>query len=661
MYIIVKLLNRNLKNLTYKLPQDFNSNNLIGSLVKVPLKNKIELAYVENIILNKDYNFTVKEVLEKELIPEDRYYNNFIEYLSYYYAVDKRYFFKKIQNFLKEKELKENLITENLKDQNIILTKEQENIVKNIAPNIIKNIYSVNLIHGVTGSGKTEVYKKLIVTAILNNKSVLILLPEISLAIEFYNIFKKEINLENSNFSIYSFHSATKSKEKDSLWQELNNNKNLIIIGVQLPIFLPISNLGLIIIDEEHDINFQSKKHPRINSKEASLIRAKICNIPVILGSATPSVSSLYNAEKLNWPVFNLSKRFFGDFAKIKIVKLTENKNRKNFWITNQLEKEIKIRLEKKEQIIIFLNRRGYSFFIQCKECSEIPTCINCSVSLTLHNKLDKNKNRLNVLICHYCNYFIKEPENCLKCKSSFIKKGIGTQQVVNILSKIFKDAKIARADLDSTVNKKKWQEVIDKFNLNQIDILVGTQTITKGYNFKNVTLVGILWADVNLSVPFYNSAEIALQQLIQVSGRAGRRAKESLVVIQTMITHKIYDFINEVDYKDFYNYEIQNRILLNYPPYSRFAEIEIKHSNLEIINKEVDIIAKELNLYNIKNHLNVNILGPVSPLINLIKNINIYKIYLKSQNIHNLIKIFNSIDKYKYKSQIFFTPNPLN
>lgn len=661
MYIIVKLLNRNLKKLTYKLPADLKLNdNILGSLVRVPLKNKVEIGYIEDVISKVDSKFIVREVIKKELLPEDKYYNDFIRYLSYYYAVDKTYFFKKIQNFLKEKELKEDInYIEEKKDLNIILTEEQENIIKSITPNIIKNKYSVNLIHGVTGSGKTEIYKRLIISAILNNKSALILLPEISLAIEFYNIFKKEIILKD--FNIYSFHSATKAQEKKALWQDLNNNKNLIIIGVQLPILLPISNLGLIIIDEEHDINFQSKKHPRINSKEASLIRAKISNIPIVLGSATPSITSLYNADKLNWSIFNLNKRIFGNFAKIKLVKLNEEKNRKNFWITKELENEIRIRLDKKEQIIIFLNRRGYSFFIQCKECADIPTCINCSVSLTVHNKIDKNKNKLNVLICHYCNYFIKEPDNCLKCKNSFIKKGIGTQQVVNILNKIFTDAKIVRADLDATVNKKKWKDIVDKFNLNQIDILVGTQTITKGYDFKNVTLVGVLWADINLGIPFYNAAEITLQQLIQVSGRAGRRAQESLVIIQTMLNHKIYDFINEINYKDFYNYEIQNRILLNYPPYYRFAEIEIKNSDLKIINLEVENLSKELNLYTIKNSLNIIILGPVSPPVNLIKNINIYKIYLKSKDIHSLIKLFNSIDKYKYKSQIFFTPNPLN
>lgn len=672
MYLIVKILNKSLPKLTYKVPAHYNINNLpIGSLVRVPLRNKNEIGYIENIIFNLDNNnnFVIKEIINNEVLPNDKTFSNFIKYLSNYYAIEPIYFFNKLQKFLKEKELKENILLDyNDKNSNnhidIELTPEQKYIVDKINPDIIKSKYSPNLIYGVTGSGKTEIYKQLIISAIKNNKSVIMLLPEVSLAIEFYNIFKAQLKIDGTKFNIYSFHSATGVKEKRLLWQDLNDNKNLIIIGVQLPILLPISNLGLIIIDEEHDINFQAKRHPKINAKEASLIRAKISNIPIILGSATPSIASLYSAQKLSWPIFELKNRFCGNLAKIKLIKLSENKNRKNFWITKELEQEIYNRLNKKEQVIIFINRRGYSFFIQCKDCGYIPNCLNCSVSLTVHNKTDKNHNKFNALICHYCNYFIKEPEKCLNCgalENSLIKKGIGTQQVVNILNKIFIKAKIARADLDSTINKKKWQEIIDKFNNNQIDILVGTQTITKGYNFKNVTLVGLLWADINLGIPFYNSAETTLQQLIQVSGRAGRQSPESLVIIQTMLNHKIYDFINEIDYKKFYDYEIQNRILLNYPPYSRFAEIEVKNPNLNLLETEIEHIAQIIHQYNIENNLNINILGPVAPPINMIKNINIYKIYLKSQDFNNLIKLFNIINKKEYTSQIFFTPNPLN
>ncbi len=677
MYIIVKILNRSLPKLTYKIPKNFDFNhNILGSIVRVPLKNSIEMAFVEDIIsdmqdYDKDNKFIIREIINQEALPADKYFNIFINQLAQYYAIDSTYFFKKIQSFLKESNNKDtsnkipNEIDKTLdKHTKIELTKEQTDIVNKIIPDIINNRFSPNLIYGVTGSGKTEIYKELIIKTVKNNKSTIILLPEVSLAIEFYNLFKAQLKIESCDFAIYSFHSATGVKEKRQLWQDLNKNRTLIIIGVQLPIFLPISNLGLIIIDEEHDTNFQSKKHPRINSKEASLMRAKISNIPIVLGSATPSISSLYNAQKFAWQIHKLKNRFAGKFAKIELVKLSEKKNRKNFWITTELEKAIKDRLHKKEQIIIFMNRRGYSFFVQCKECGHIPNCINCSVSLTLHNKIDKNNNQVNILICHYCAYFIKEPNNCSKCnsgKDSLIKKGIGTQQIVNILNKIFINAKIARADLDTTVNKKKWQDIINKFNNNEIDILVGTQTITKGYDFKNVTLVGLLWADINLGLPVYNCAEVTLQQLIQVSGRAGRQTQESLVIIQTMLNHKIYDFINETNYIKFYDYEIQNRILLNYPPYGRFAEIEIKNKDLKLIKLEVDHIEQVINKYNTENNLNVTILGPILPPVNIIKNINIYKIYLKSPHINNLLKLFNSIDKNKYKSYIFFTPNPLN
>lgn len=666
MYIQVKLLNRALPTLTYKVPESWDINNLIGSFVKVPLKNQTEIAYIEDITykISSTINFSIKEAHSIEIIPKDRLYNSFVKQLSSYYAINYIYFFKRIYQFLKEKELKESIELNNklTKIDSIKLTKEQQYIFNKIEPNIVNNKYYPSLIYGVTGSGKTEIYKQLIISAIEQNKSVLLLLPEVSLAIEFYNLLKLQLP---ENFIIYGFHSATSIKEKRLLWHDLNQNKNLIIIGVHLPILLPINNLGLIIVDEEHDTNFQSQKHPKINVKEASLLRAKIYNIPIVMGSATPSITSLYNAEKFGWEIFELKERFAGNFPKIQLVKLNENKNRKNFWITKELEKEIAIRLEKKEQIIIFINRRGYSFFIQCKECSNIPTCINCSVSLTVHNKKDKiNKNIQNLLICHYCTYFIEEPKSCIKCnkkEDSLIKKGIGTQQIVTILEKLFPTAKIARADLDSTVNKKNWQQIMQKFNTNEIDILVGTQTITKGYNFKNVTLVGLLWADINLGLPFYNAAEVTLQQLIQVSGRAGRQSKDSLVIIQTMLEHKIYNYINETEYRNFYEYEIKNRALLRYPPYIRFAEIEIKNKDAELIENEIDLISQDISNYILKNNLKTIMLGPVEPPVSMIKNVHIRKIYLKCHEINNLIKIFMSIEKDQYKSQIFFTPNPLN
>ncbi len=291
---------------------------------------------------------------------------------------------------------------------------------------------------------------------------------------------------------------------------------------------------------------------------------------------------------------------------------------------------------------------------MQCKSCGLIPSCTNCSVSLTLH----ENKK----LICHYCNYSIPEPTKCSKCgarDSDLIKKGIGTQQIVKILQSIFPGTVIERADMDTTTNKKRWQETMANFSAEKIQILVGTQTITKGYHFPKVTLVGILWADINLGIPFYNAAEVTLSQLIQVAGRAGRQSNDSQVIVQSMIDHPIYNYLSEVNYKQFYEHEIKIREKINYPPIIKLAEIEIRCNNMDIIEKESDCIADFIIDYATKNNKEILVLGPAEPPVQKIKNIFIRKIYLKSKNIINLISAYNSINKKYYKSSIFFVPNP--
>ena len=407
-------------------------------------------------------------------------------------------------------------------------------------------------------------------------------------------------------------------------------------------------------IDEEHDIGFQEKKHPRVNTKEAALLRAQLSSIPLIAGSATPSISSLYNVEQRGWHTFSLTKRFSGAFPTVRVIKLTEQKQRRYFWFSKELEEAIKAQLLKKEQTIIFLNRRGFSFFIQCKSCGFIPQCVHCSVSLTLHND--------NKLLCHYCAYTIPVLEACTQCNAgTFLKKGIGTQQVVTLLEKMFPHASIARADLDTTVNKKQWTQTLKDFEEGRTDILVGTQTITKGYHFPKVTLVGILWADINLSIPYYNAAEVTLQQLIQVSGRAGRQSADSMVIVQTMINHPLFQFITEQHYPQFYHTELKNRRLVNYPPCVRFAEIELKHEDEAVVIKEAALMAHEINSFIERGKKKMVLLGPSEPPVQKIKNIWSRKIYLKALTMQEILAAYASINKSAFKSLIGFTPNPLS
>jgi primosomal protein N' (replication factor Y) len=430
-------------------------------------------------------------------------------------------------------------------------------------------------------------------------------------------------------------------------------------VGVHLPVTLPCANLGLIIIDEEHETGYQEKKHPKIHTKEAALMRASLYQIPLVLGSATPSLTTLHNVHTKGWKLFELTKRFAGSFPTLQHVLLTDKRQRRSFWISTALEQAIKDRLLKREQVIIFLNRRGFSLFVQCKACSFTFMCPNCSVSLTLHGT--------NRLTCHYCGLHQTLPATCPQCQEKedqFLKKGIGTQQVVTVLQKLFPMANIGRADLDASSRKTAWKQTLSDFEAGKIDIMVGTQTITKGYHFPRVTLVGIIWADLSLNFPIYNATEMALQQIVQVAGRAGRASfyKEPTqsdstqknisqgesssnecssndmsfntlshgdisqsevssktispghVIIQSMIDHPIFAYTREETYKKFYDHEMAARKMAGYPPFMRLAEIEIKHSREETVDRDAHSLGQKLMSQKRVLGLEVFILGPAKP-----------------------------------------------
>jgi len=662
MFIQVKLLKGFQKKLTYKIPDKWKNLNLVGKIVKVPIRTQITAAIVLKQFskLQENENFEIKEAKSLEPFPKDNHYPAFIKKMAQYYQVENFHFLKRIRSFLNQTKGKVNTdltaidsrrANDIKKKTNVTLTEEQKKAAKFLSEKIIKKIYQPTVLHGVTGSGKTEIYKKLILTAIGDKKSVILLLPEITLAIQFNKLMKQQLPC---NINICSFHSGITVKDKKIAWQLLIQQKPMVIIGVHIPILLPIANLGLIIIDEEHESGYQEKRHPKVNTKDAAIIRAYINKIPILLGSATPSLSSLHNVKTKNWKFLQLKKRFSGNFPEIKTVFLSDKKCRRNFWISQELENSIRIRLIKKEQTIIFLNRRGFSFFVQCKECSFIFECPNCSVSLTLHKD--------SILRCHYCDYEIVQPKACPKCKKEkFIKKGIGTQQVVTILQKTFPKAVIGRADLDTTTKKKLWQKTMQEFEEGKIDILVGTQTIAKGFHFPRVTLVGILWADLNLHFPIYNATETTLQQLIQVAGRAGRNHEKSEVIVQAISDHEIFEYLNETNYLKFYANEIQKRKFLGYPPYKRLVEIELKNANENTIEKEAADIATNFITKVTNEKFKIQVLGPAKPPVSKIKNTHIRKIYIKGANIKEIAALFDEIDKDFYTSNIFFTPNPLN
>lgn len=650
MYAQIRLLNGFPNALTYAIPPGLSCP--IGTIVRVPLRNKtVSGLVVQTYDQIAKTSYQIKEIIDREIFPHDQQYMPFINRLASYYQIDPMLLIQRIRQFLHQKhtEARETELLEHLPHQKVILTEEQQAVVQFIQPYITQPQYTPALLHGITGSGKTEVYKELMMQATAQGKTSLFLLPEVALALRFEHLLRAQLP---STMPVHGFHSATSAKEKRMLWNMLLEEKPCVIVGVHLPVLLPIPKLGIIIIDEEHDLGYHEKKHPKIHTKEAALLRAQQANIPILLGSATPSTGSLYSVTKKQWHFFQLKKRFAGSLPKITTVILPQDAQRKSFWISRALEKAIADRLEKKEQCIIFLNRRGYSFFVQCGSCSFIFSCQTCSVSLTFHQP--------HALHCHYCGYNQKISQACPTCATSsesFITKGIGTQQVVNILQDLFPKAIIARADLDTTSKKKSWHETVQKFEQKEIDILVGTQTITKGYHFPSVTLVGLLWADINLHFPFYHAAETTLQQIIQVAGRAGRASHDSEVIIQSMIDHPIFAHVNEQSYPMFYEQEIVKRKTVGYPPAMRFAEIELKHTDEEIIEKEADRLATTLLETGLQ--LKVQVLGPAKPPVYKIKNTHSRKIYLKSAQISDIIALFRSINKDTFESAIYFTPNP--
>lgn len=647
MFIKVKTLSYFKEPVLYSVPKEWTTLPVPGTVITVPMRNKT-ISGIVTEVLNKKPNvpFEIREAAKIQAFPNDPFYFSFTQKLADYMQVSDIEFLKRVQSFFKHKPEAVPLTeAEQTSDtQKVMLTSEQQAVVDYIAPQIITPTFCPTVLHGVTGSGKTEVYKKLIAQSFLQNKTTILLLPEVALAVQFERILKEQLS---SDIPIVSFHSATSAKNRKLLWANLLNKKPQLIIGVHLPILLPLPNLGLIIIDEEHEVGYQEKKHPKVNSKDAALMRAQLHGIPIILGSATPSLTTLHNVKTRGWKLFQLKKRFAGAFPKVHFVNLLDKKQRKNFWLSEKLLNALKLQLQKKEQTLLFLNRRGVSFFVQCKSCSFVFCCKSCSVSLTPHADIS--------LRCHYCGHKEQQPMRCPECKDTeFLNKGIGTQQIVTILKKLLPSARVARADLDTTINRTTWQKTLKAFEGQKLDILVGTQTITKGYHFPNVTLVGILWGDINLNFPVYNAQETTLQQLVQVAGRAGRMHPESSVIVQSMNNHPVFEYVNELDYLKFYEQEIKERKEVNYPPLTRFAEIELKHSNEKTVETESTQLVFEL-----MNNETIQVLGPAQPPVAKIKKVFSRKLFIKSQSFVFIKNAYASINHKEYKSRLYFTPNP--
>lgn len=475
------------------------------------------------------------------------------------------------------------------------------------------------LLHGVTGSGKTEVYIKLITNVLAQGNQVLFLLPEIALTTQIVFRLKK---IFGNNLGVY--HSKYSDNERVEVWKGIKNGTINIVVGVRSSIFLPFDNLGLIIIDEEHESSYkQYDPAPRYNARDAALMLARLHHAKTLLGSATPSLESYYNCKENKWQLVELFQRFSD--AKMPDIQLVEIKNKKsnpevNNDFSETLVNEIKNAIHKKEQVILFQNRRGYSPYICCESCGFVPDCKSCAVSLTFH--LQKGD-----LKCHYCGHTERVPQRCPQCGGSkFITVGFGTQKIEEDIQLILPKARVQRMDLDTTRSKYGYQKIIHAVENEEVDILVGTQMVTKGLDFEKVSLVGVFDIDRMLHFPDFRSHERVFQLLTQVAGRAGRKLTNGLVLIQTsQINHPIFLKIIENNYKELYSEEIYEREKFIYPPFSRIIKIIIKDKNKSL----ADDVALTLS-NNLKKHLGKRVLGPESPLIDKIRDFFINDIHIK-------------------------------
>jgi len=518
-----------------------------------------------------------------------------------------------------------------------VLNEHQEKAFKEIKESFEE--YDITLLHGVTGSGKTEIYNKLIKEILEEGKQVLFLLPEIALTTQ---IITRLENYFGDNIAV--FHSKYSMNERVEVWNNIleNKTKAQIVLGARSSIFLPFSNLGLIVVDEEHEASYkQFEPSPRYNARDAAIVLGKIHKAKVLLGSATPSLETKFNAQQNKYGLVSLNRRHGNiQLPKIELIDVKEKHRKKEMTghFSDRLLKLIKEALDEKEQVILFQNRRGFSPIVECTTCGTAPQCPNCDVSLTYHKYRGELK-------CHYCHYQRAMPNSCSACGSATLDtKGFGTEQIELELKELFPDHTIGRMDLDTTRGKYGYQKIIGAFEAHDIDILVGTQMLSKGLDFENVSLVGILSADTMLNFPDFRAHERAYQLMVQVSGRAGRSKKQGQVAIQTFNPyHQILQQVSTNNYTEMYKEQLQERWQYHYPPYYRIIKITLKHRDYTKVDNGINWLAKSL-----QNVFRENVLGPSAPAVARIRNQYIKNLVIKIPPKQSLGKTKEQIQRIK-------------
>ncbi len=617
-----------------KLHSKYESNESLGALLEI-LKNaqkqkEIVLSYFQ-LSASEKKPITVKKLIEvanssaaiiKALIEKEIFEEYFIQ-------VDRVNFYGKTTK------------------EQLQLSKAQHFAFEAIKDNFI--LKEVCLLHGVTSSGKTEIYIKLIADYIATGKQILYLLPEIALTTQLVGRLRDYFGNK-----VAVFHSKYSNNERVEVWRQVlsASPKAQIIIGARSALFLPFHNLGLVIIDEEHEQTFkQADPSPRYHARDAGIVLANIHKAKVLLGSATPSIETYFNAQSGKYGLVEISERYGNvRMPEIELVDLKDKYFRKKMsgHFSDTLIAEITTALSLGEQVILFQNRRGFSPVIECMTCGHVPQCPQCDVSLTYH----KHKNQLR---CHYCGYSMAKPTNCHSCSSIHLTtKGFGTEQIQQELVELFPSTKIGRMDQDTTRGKFGFEKIIDSFKNREIDVLVGTQMLAKGLDFDNVSLVGIMNADNMLYHPDFRAFERSFQMMTQVSGRSGRSQKQGKVIIQTYNPdHNTIQQVVRNDYISMYKEQLYDRQIYNYPPYFKLIKLTLKHRDFDKL-KEGSMWLYQV----IKQNLSIPILGPEEPPISRIRNEYIRTILIKipqknslqgtKKTIQKMLNSFESVASYR-------------
>ena len=644
------VVNRPIKRpFTYSIPDSLKEDVKVGSLVEVSFGNKMVTGYVVGVSIDSGIKnvkpissiITRAPVIDSDILKlakwiSEYYYCSFGEAIS---AVMPSVLKKpaKIRNSKKEKPSKLGIEPEYIDGsaEHLIPNKEQASALISIKTCIDNKTHKVFLLHGITGSGKTEVYLQSIAYAMERGLSAIVLVPEISLTPQTVARFKARFGDK-----IAVLHSRLLGSKRASEWERISKGEAGIVIGARSAIFAPLKNLGLIVVDEEHETSYKQEDVPRYNGRDVAVKRAELSNAAIILGSATPSLESFYAAKIGRFNLIELQERIEERvLPEVEVVDMKEELiKEKKFPIFSQRLKEwIEKDIQEKKQVLLFLNRRGFSTFINCRKCGYVLKCKRCSVSLTYH--FDSKK-----LICHHCSYKMDPPDICPECNASYIKYwGMGTERIESEIHRLFPYAKIERMDTDVMHKRGAHSKLLSRFKDGEIDILIGTQMIAKGLDFPKVTLVGVISADTALSLPDFRSSERTFNLLTQVAGRAGRGDLGGRVIIQTYMPHHYsIQAAKSHNYNMFYEKEISFRKELNLPPFCHMVSLTFRGRKEENVLKIAEALRDDIDKEN--KDKKIEILGPAPAPISRMKGLYRWNLFLKSPDTENITLILKKV-----------------